>query len=250
MQIIPALYIKDHRFALFQPGNRSYVEPLAADPYELITQLGMLDVPRIHIIDQDTWTDTPSCNTGLIGSLSNMCQQKIEVGGGIRNMDALRRLIDAGLSYFVLGSALFDNFSFLVEIGKDIQCPNRNFLISIDVNQGASAAPGRASAEKTRTTQLIRRCIDLGFSRFIINDLNTFQLDDGPDVGFYRSLVEAFPAATFSAAGRIISLEHVEMLSKVGVAEVMVGNEIYLEDGLLEQISQFNHAQKVTRSMA
>ena len=240
MQIIPALYLKHQRFALFQPGNRA-LEYLSDDPYALIGSLSVLDVPRIHIIDQDSWGDSPSPNTGLIGSLGKICGQRIEAGGGIRDMDALRRLRHAGVNYFVIGSALFDHFSFLVEISKDPHFPNSHFLISIDINKGKLAHAGHQGIS---VQQLIQKCIDLGFRRFIVNDLNTFRINDGPDVRFYRSLVEGFPSATFSASGRIITLEHIESLEKAGVAEVMVGNEIYLEAGLLDQVSRFNHAHK------
>ncbi len=247
MQIIPALYLKHQRFALFQPGNRSYVECLSDDPYQLITSLSALNVPRIHIIDQDSWTHSPSPNTGLIGSLGKICRQPIEVGGGIRDMDSLRRLHRAGLRYFVIGAALFEHFAFLVEISKDAQFPNSHFLLSIDIQKGKIAHAGHAGHEGASVRQLVQKCIDLGFSRFIVNDLYTFRIDEGPDVRFYRDMIESFPSATFSASGRIITLEHIESLEKVGVAEAMIGNEIYLEAGLLDQVSHFNLARKAVR---
>lgn len=240
MQIIPALYIKHHRFALFQPGNPSYIEYLPTDPYELVSTLAELNIPRIHVIDQDTWSEKLSPNTGLIGSLCKLCNSRLEVGGGIRNLTFLHRLKAAGVQYFVVGSALYDNFSFLVEISKDSQFSNQNFLISIDIDKGKLAHSGSSIDKSISAKHLIRKCMDLGFNRFILNDLDIFQVEAGPDVCFYRSMTEAFPTATFSASGRVITMEHIEALQKVNVVEAMVGNEIYRIPGLLEQISQFN----------
>ena len=246
MQIVPALYIKDQKAAVYRPGDYDNIEFLDEDPYELLERLSIKHINRVYIIDVDASLPGDNNNAGLLGSLSNTCVIDLEVGGGIEDMEYLKSLQYAGVDYFVLGTSVIRNFDFLTEIAAADHVKNDRIQISLDVMEGQLFVHGWTEAVSDITPkELIYKCINAGFSRFIITDISK-DIDQNrrPDFDLYRDLVGQYPGAKIGAAGRIHTLEDVEELGAIGVAEVIVGNRIYKEEGLIERIAEFNASQK------
>lgn len=241
MQIIPALYIHQGRAASYIPGQYDTIAYIDQDPYELIDLLGKHDIQRIILLDIDAAKQGEDDNKGLIGSLSNIAVPDLEVGGGINDMDYLKTLQYAGVDYFILGSAVFQNFDLIRQICESDSVKTDRVLISLDMMDGKLTALGwTQEVEDKGIADVIRDCMEYGLKRFIITDVNSDHPEHGPDLTFYSELLEAFPEAIFSAAGHIHSFEDVEALKKVGIAEVVVGNEIYQEEEWMDQITAYN----------
>lgn len=245
MQIIPALYIQDGKAASYIPGNYESISYLDKDPYEVINLLGKHDVQRIILLDIDAAKGTGENNKSLIGSLSNLTVPDLEVGGGINDMEYLKTLQFAGVDYFILGSAVFKNFDLIKEICESDHIKTDRILISLDMLDGRLTTLGWTEAVTEKPlSDVIRECMEFGISRFIISDLNSDHPENGPDLTFYSELIEEFPGAIFSASGHIHSFEDIEALKKVGVSEVIVGNEIYQHEEWMEKISAYNSREE------
>ncbi|MEZ4830170.1 MAG: HisA/HisF-related TIM barrel protein [Bacteroidia bacterium] len=244
MQIIPALYIKDGKPAIYRPGEYERIEFLPYDPYDLIDEISRHNVQRIYLVDVDASVDDGKNNKALIVSLANTTIPDLEVGGGIDNMSYLKSLQYSGVDYFVLGSVVFENFDFLVEISQAAHVQNDKVMISLDLLDGRLTCHGwTESVDDTTIRSLVQKCLDLGFSRFICTDVESSHRESGPDVLFYKELVEQFPQAVFAASGQINTFEDVDRLKEVGVHEVIVGNAIYRDFSLLDQISEYNRKE-------
>ncbi len=243
MQIIPALNIHNGKPCVYIAGKIEQIEYIDRDPYELIQEVGNHHIRRMHLTDVDAYIPDGDPNTGLIGSLSNTCVIDLEVGGGIRTMDYLKSLQYAGVDYFVLGSVVYDNFDFLLEIANADHVKNERILISLDVMDGQLFFHGWSEPVTGVTPkELMWKCINAGFNRFIITDVE--RAEKGPNFDFYKDLTQQFSGAIIGAAGKINSFEDVEKLEEIGIAEVLVGNRIYKEEGLLEVLSEFNKVRE------
>ncbi|MEM7655327.1 MAG: HisA/HisF-related TIM barrel protein [Bacteroidota bacterium] len=241
MQIVPALYIKDGKAAAYVPSDYENLEYLPQGPYEIIDLLGNENIRRIHLVDVDASMDTDLDNRGLIGSLANVSVPNLEVGGGVRQMDYLKSLQYAGVDYFVLGSVVLDNPDFLQEINDAVHIKNERITIGLDILNGQLTTHGWMDTVGGHTPEsVIQLGMEHGFTRFICTDIDSTGHDNGPDLTFYESLAKGFPEAHFSASGHIRSFADVDALRNIGVEEVIVGNEIYKEEGLLEEIYAYN----------
>ncbi|GAB4421664.1 MAG: 1-(5-phosphoribosyl)-5-[(5-phosphoribosylamino) methylideneamino]imidazole-4-carboxamide isomerase [Bacteroidia bacterium] len=244
MQIIPALYIKDGKAASYVPGDYLNMQFLAQDPYEIIDMLGRYDVQRIHLVDIDASLDSEVRNTGLIGSLANVSIPNLEVAGGIADMDHIKSLQYAGVDYWVLGTAVFEDMDLLREIAHADHIPNDRVMISFDIIDGVIASHGWTRIVALQDiTELIGQIQEIGFQRVIVTRIDTQNPGSGPDLAFYEQLVAHFPQITFTASGHIRSFEDIDALRAVGVHEVIVGNEIYQDETLLARISAYNEAE-------
>lgn len=247
MQIIPALYVKDHKLAVYRPGDYDNISYLDQDPYELLSQLGELKIDRIHLIDVDaSLPGEPKNNSGLIGSLSNTCISDIEVGGGITEMGYLKSLQYAGVDLFVLGSVVIDDFAFLREIAEADDVQNDKIVISLDVKDGNLTFHGWTEEVPELTlNQIIWKCINIGFRRFIVTEVDTVDPHRGPNIPFYTDLMRQYPDTIITAAGNINRLEDVEQLAAVGMQEAIMGEKIFdNEFAALAEIAEYNRKQK------
>ncbi len=241
MQIIPALYIHNGKAASYFPGDYESIDYLDLSPHDIIELLGKHDVQRILLLDIDAARQDREHNKGLIGSLANVAIPDLAVGGGIDDYEYLKMLQYAGVDFFIFGSAVFRNFDLIKQICEADDVPIDRIMISLDMRDGRLTTLGwTEEVDGTTLTEIIRKTMKCGISRFIISDINTSRPDDSPDLTFYAELVEAFPEALFSAAGHIHSFHDVEALKKVGVKEVVVGTHIYKEEAWMDRISEYN----------
>jgi len=243
MQIVPALNIHNGKPCVYIAGKIEDIQYIDKDPYDLIQEIGNYHIQRIHLTDVDAYVPDGKPNTGLLGSLANTCVVDLEVGGGIHNMDYVKSLQYAGVDYFVLGSVVYDNFDFLNEIAAADHVKNERILISLDVLDGQLFFHGWSQPVTGITPkELMWKCMNAGFYRFIVTDVE--RTSKGPNFDFYRELLEQFSGATLGAAGKINTFEDIEKLEEIGVNEVLVGNRIYKEEGLLDVVSEFNKARR------
>jgi phosphoribosylformimino-5-aminoimidazole carboxamide ribotide isomerase len=243
MLIIPALYIHGGRLAAYQPADYENLQYVEGDPYEVISRIAEMDIPRIYLVDLDASVGGGSNNAGLIGSLANTCVPDIAVGGGLRDLDYLRSLQYAGVDEFVLGTVVFEDIHFLKQLKDSPGLQHARFSISLDLLDGQLTSRGWTHPEDKRVEDLIRECMGLGYHHFICTDMHPGKRESGPDLGLYQHLVSAFPEAQFTAAGQIHSLEHVAQLAALGVREAIIGDEAYLSETLLRSISDYNRGQ-------
>ncbi len=244
MQIIPALYIHDGKAASYQPGDLFSVRHLDQSPYDLIDLLGRHDVQRIILLDIDAARDPHHNNKGLIGSLANVAIPDLEVGGGIHDLAYLKSLQYAGVDFFVLGSALFTSPDFFKDLCQAPEIKSSSILVSFDLKDGQLYTLGWSEPILDRSLhELIRQCLDEGVHRFVITHLDSKHPDKGPDVDFYRELVETFPGATFAAAGHIHLFDDIDALKTVGIQEVIVGDDWYTREDQMDLISAYNRQE-------
>jgi len=245
MQIIPALSIKDGKAADFRPDLREPVFLPESDPYQIIDLFSEHSIRRVHLVDIDGAQQQGKNNVGLIGSLSNVCVSDLEVGGGIQSVDHLKSLQYAGVDYFVLGSAVYDRPELLKEIAELNHIDNDDIMIGVDLVDGKLTYHGyREKVPDEEVRQVIQRCLDMGFQRVLVTDIDHQHTDPGPAVAFYASLVQDFPQVRFSAAGHITTFGDVNRLKEAGVVEAVVGYEFYRDGDCLKRLAEYNEKEE------
>ncbi|MFK7971868.1 MAG: HisA/HisF-related TIM barrel protein [Bacteroidia bacterium] len=239
MRIVPALFIKEGKAAIYKAGNFTDIEFLADDPYDIIAKLDKLDIGHMGLVDVDASLGQ-STNSGIIGSLANTAIATLHVGGGINNLDYLKSLQYAGVDYFIIGSAAHEKTNLLKEIAAADHVKNERVSIAIDIKDGKMYFHGWKDETSISINHFILNCIELGFTRFLLTDVTSDTTSPLPDIAFYKSLKESFPTCNFVAAGRINSFADIEALETTGVDAVVVGNQIYKNDELMKQVAEYN----------
>ncbi len=243
MQIIPALCITNGKVAAFRPGHQEFVL-LEEEPYDLITRLNQANIMRVHLVDIDGARHDGVNNVGLIGSLSNLTVSQLAVAGGIETLDYIRSLRFAGADLFVLGSVVYEKPELLDAIIEAKPINPGCIIIGLDLVDGKLRFHGwRDEADQEEVHAVIRRMVDLGFTRFLVTDIDTHHQDQGPDLAFFGSLVQDFPEVKFTAAGHIATYTDINRLKEAGVHEVLVGDEFYDDAEKIQKLSDYNRSE-------
>jgi phosphoribosylformimino-5-aminoimidazole carboxamide ribotide isomerase len=154
-----------------------------------------------------------------------------QLGGGIRQLETIERLLKAGIERIILGTAATKDYE-LVEGA----CCNfgESIIVSIDAREGHIATHGWRQQTELRTIEFVQSMIELGVKRFIYTDIGRDGTLTEPNFPAIFELVNTVKLPVI-AAGGISSVNHLIMLKKLGVEGAIIGKALYTGDINLKQ---------------
>ncbi len=226
MYLLPAIDILDGRAVRLERGDYSRVTVYNDDP-ALQAQLFEEDGAEwLHVVDLDGAKSGAQENLSVIERILKLTSLKVEVGGGVRNMDAIRRLADAGVNRVVLGTALVKDPDFamaaLEEFGADM------LACGIDAKDGNVKVEGWVQGAETSALELAQRMAGVGYEHLIYTDIARDGMQTGIAPAAYVEMYQAFMNPVI-ASGGISSIADIEELAKVSdaIEGVIAGRAIY-----------------------
>ena len=115
MKIFPAIDIKDKKCVRLIKGNFDNKTEYNTSPIDQAGKYKDHGFKNLHIVDLDGALTGKTINLGIIEKILVKYDLKIEIGGGVRNMESIKKYIDAGVEKVILGSAAIKNKEFLKE---------------------------------------------------------------------------------------------------------------------------------------
>jgi phosphoribosylformimino-5-aminoimidazole carboxamide ribotide isomerase len=155
---------------------------------------------------------------------------EVQVGGGIRNLETVRRYLEAGVSRVVLGTAALTDRKFLDEACREFP---RRILLGLDARDGKVAVKGWTSVSETAATDLLKEVSEYPIGAVIYTDISRDGMLSGPNLSALKEVVahSAFPVI---ASGGIAHIEDLKAVRSLGpqVVGTIVGKALY--DGKLD----------------
>ncbi len=231
MEIIPAVDIKDGKCVRLYQGDYSMETVFSDDPVGMAMEWQSLGATRLHIIDLDGADAGEPCNLNIINRINDVVWIPLQVGGGIRNMETIGKLLKVGIDRVILGTAAVENPELVKEACR---CFGKSIIIGIDVIEGRVAIHGWKNSTELTAIELAMSMAKLGAKRIIYTDINRDGTLTEPNFIATFELVDAirFPVI---ASGGISSLIHLKVLNKLGVEGAIIGKALYTGDINLRQ---------------
>ena len=242
MYIIPAIDILDGKVVRLVEGDYNQKTEYDVSIAEMIENYRSNGTEFIHIIDLN----------GAKGDFSNQKQlfdiikktdMRVQYGGGIRTIEQVTNLLDAGIHRVIVGTQAITNPDFLAELSKEVgkkyDYANR-IVIAIDVLDEVIKYSGWMESSPIKLMDYIDKCLQLGFFRFLCTDINKDGKLGGAAVDLYRKLLNHSPFIKLIASGGISSMQDIDELAKYDVRSVVVGKAIYENRISIEEIKQWN----------
>ena len=113
MKIFPAIDIKDKKCVRLIKGEFENKTEYGMSPFEQASKYKDYRFKNLHIVDLDGALSGETVNLDIIQEIVKKCEIKIEIGGGIRNFESIKKYTDAGVEKVILGSAAIKNKDFL-----------------------------------------------------------------------------------------------------------------------------------------
>jgi len=187
----------------------------------------------IHVVDLNGAVDGEPRNLSEIQSVVKTVSVKVQVGGGIRNIDTVRRYLAAGVSRVVLGTAALTDRMLLEQACEEFP---RRILLGLDARDGKVAVKGWTAVSETKAIDLLKELSGYELGAVIYTDIARDGMLGGPSIHALREVVErsSFPVI---ASGGITRLEDLRAIRSLGprVEGVIVGKALY--DGKLDYVA-------------
>ena len=179
--------------------------------------------PRLHIIDLDGAASGDIVNIRIIDEIAAALLIPTQVGGGIRNIATVERLLRAGVERVIVSTAAVEDPQFVRDAGKRFP---ESLVIAIDAREGRIATHGWQKDTGIVAVDFARSMARLGIKRFVYTDVNRNATLTEPNFSAIFELVQALKLPVI-ASGGISTLSHLKMLRKIGVEGAIVGKALY-----------------------
>jgi phosphoribosylformimino-5-aminoimidazole carboxamide ribotide isomerase len=231
MLIIPAIDIYDGKCVRLRQGDYEQKTVYAASPEEVAQQFADAGFRSLHVVDLQGAKEKKVVNWDSITSILAVPELQVEIGGGIRTTEDIRRLIDIGASRVVIGSVAAKSQE-LVEYWIQQFSADR-IVVGMDVKNGSVAISGWLEDSRLEPMNFVLDLVRRGAKIFICTDISR-------DIEFFQNLKSAFPQISIIASGGISTIEDIQVLKKSELEGVIVGKAIYEGRLSIEELAKMN----------
>ena len=226
MIILPAIDIKDGNCVRLFKGDFSTVEKVAADYMETAKGFEDAGATWIHMVDLDGAKEGRPVNTKIYKDVAEKTSLKVEVGGGIRNIETIEEYISMGISRVIIGSAALKN----PQLVKDAveKFGSEKIAVGIDSKDGMVATEGWLEASDVNYIDLSKEMIKIVVKYFIVTDISK----DGTLSGVNTQQLAELSKATYGecciiASGGVHTIEDIKACKDLGLYGTICGKSIY-----------------------
>ena len=222
-EVIPALDLRGGKCVRLYQGDFQQETVFSEDPVEMAQHWAALGAPRLHIVDLDGAARGEPVNLSIVRRINAAVPCPLQVGGGIRGLAVLRRLLDYGIQRAVLGTSAVREPSLVQEACRRF---GEAVVVSIDAREGLVAVQGWQERTGIEAIELAKGLADLGVRRLVYTDIER----DGPlSAPNFAALERLLASVTLPviAAGGVTTLGHLERLRSLGCEGAIVGRALY-----------------------
>jgi phosphoribosylformimino-5-aminoimidazole carboxamide ribotide isomerase len=223
MEIFPAIDLKSgYAVRLFQ-GDYDKMTVYSDSPVEVADSFKSAGAKYLHLVDLDGARDGGNPNIDIIGRIVRLSGLQVEIGGGIRGMDAVRRYLDMGIMRVIIGTAAVMNPSFLKQA---LARYGDKIAVGVDIRGEAVATHGWTKTSGRDCFDFCRELEDMGVKTVICTDISRDGVMAGPNVELYQKLSESF-SMDIIASGGVSVIDDIKALDKAGASGAILGKAIY-----------------------
>ena len=233
MKIFPAIDIKDKKCVRLIKGDFDNKTEYDMSPSEQAGKYKDYGFKNLHIVDLDGALTGKTVNLDIIQNIVSKFNLKVEVGGGIRNIDSIKKYIEAGVEKVILGSAAIKDKNFLKEVCKKF--PNK-IALGLDAKDGYLSISGWKEGSNKLTLDYLKEVNDYGVSRLIYTDINRDGMKQGPNFDETIKVAEISNCPVIISGG-VSSIDDIKKAKNLkNVEGIIVGKAIYDGDIQLEEL--------------
>jgi len=218
--VAPALDVLEGRCVRLREGERERVTVEGGDPVEAAKRFAQEGARILHLVDLDgAFSGRPSA--GLVERVAGAVDVPVQVGGGLRTLEAVREALEAGAARAIVGTAAVSG-----EFLERAAPLGERLIVAIDVKDGRVATEGWTDAAELTAMELAHRCAESGIARLLVTNTRRDGSLQGPDTELLAEVLEA--GLPVLAAGGIASLDDLRAVKAIGCEGAIAGSALWL----------------------
>lgn len=223
MKIFPAIDLFGGQAVRLYKGDYDQMTVYDPEPLNTVRKFEAAGASNLHLVDLEGAKTGQTTNLPTIEKLAKSTGLFIEVGGGIRNMDTVRRYLDAGASRVILGTAAVTDPDFTAQAVAQY---GEKIAVGADLKDGKVAIKGWLETSQDTWEVFFEKMQALGAKTIICTDISKDGAMQGTNRALYKELTQRF-SMDIIASGGVSSLEDIRALKAAGVHGAIIGKAYY-----------------------
>ncbi len=237
MKILPAIDIKDKKCVRLIKGDFDNKTEYEMSPVEQAGKYKDHGFKNLHIVDLDGALTGETVNIDIIEEIVRKFNFKIEIGGGVRNFESIKKYSDAGVEKVILGSAAIKDKNFLKEACQKF--PDK-IALGLDAKDGYLSISGWKENSNLKTLDFLTDVNDFGASRLIYTDINRDGMKLSPNFDETENVANNSNCPVIISGG-VSSIDDIKKAKELGnknIEGIIVGKAIYDGDIKLDELAK------------
>jgi phosphoribosylformimino-5-aminoimidazole carboxamide ribotide isomerase len=226
MYVIPAIDIRKGRCVRLVQGDLRDETVYSQEPVSVAKLWKLKGAKRLHVIDLDGAFSGKLANLDYVKDIIKATDLKVQVGGGIRDLKTIEKVLSTGVSSVILGTSAVQNKDFVREAVKE---HGRAIIAGIDAKKGMVAIKGWKQVTKVDAISLAKEMVELGVGSIIFTDIQRDGMLEGPNFKSTKELAVAVKVPVIISGGisGYKDIEHAKRLEKHGISSLIIGKALY-----------------------
>ena len=223
MDILPAIDLIDGNCVRLIQGEYTKQITYKDDPVAQAQEFADAGAEWLHMVDLDGAKLGKPVNADVVANIAQNVPLKIELGGGIRDEQAIVTMLDAGVTRLILGSSAVQQFDWFCEMAR--KYPNR-LVLGLDARGSTVATEGWLQQGGYELLDFAKKAADLPLAAIVYTDISKDGMLAGPNIERTRQLVETVNLPIV-AAGGVTTADDIKRLKAASVAGAIIGRALY-----------------------
>lgn len=232
MEIFPAIDLKEGRCVRLYQGEFSKETVMNEDPVAQAIIFEKSGAKTLHIVDLDGAIAGESVNLLVIERICKAVRIPVQVGGGIRSLVAVEKLLSVGVDKVILGTAALYDKAFLEEA---VRLYKEKIIVGIDAKNGFVATRGWLDVSDISYIDLAKQMENVGVQTIVFTDISKDGTLAGPNVEQLELLQKSVDIRLI-ASGGVASIQDVKKLNDMNIYGVIIGKALYEKTINLEEV--------------
>lgn len=223
MQIWPAIDLRGGKCVRLKQGDYQRETVFGEDPAAMARHWVDLGADRLHLVDLDGARDGRPGNLASVRAILEAVDVPCELGGGIRDEQVIRQLLELGLQWLVVGTLALEQPDWFRRMCRTFA---GKLVLGIDARQGRVATNGWLRTSEVAASDLARQFAGEAIAAIVYTDIASDGMMAGPNVEAMRQMQSAVDLPVI-ASGGVTTVEDVARLAAVPMAGCIIGRALY-----------------------
>lgn len=224
MQLYPAIDIKGGQCVRLTQGLFDNVKVYSDAPADMARTWRGQGATFLHLVDLDGALAGRSVNEAVIRSIVEAVDIPVEIGGGIRSVEAVQYMLDLGVARVIIGTKAVERPEFMGELVSAFG-PER-IVAGVDARDGLVAIQGWEELSSVTARDLCLKMKEMGVRHVVYTDISRDGMLNGPNVEATRQLT-LDTGLDIIASGGVSSMEDLRQLHGAGIQGAIIGKALY-----------------------
>ncbi len=223
MKVIPAIDLRGGKCVRLIQGEYHRQITYKDDPVAQAKDFMAAGATHLHIVDLDGARVGTPINTEAVQAIVQAVDMNVELGGGIRDEQSIRRMIDMGIDQVIIGTQAISRFDWFSQMAKEF--PDR-LILSLDARGSKVSIEGWTQQSQQKLWDFAAQAAELPLAAIIYTDISKDGMMEGPNFERTKTLVDSVDIPVICAGG-VTEVSDIIRLKELGVGAAIIGRALY-----------------------